>query len=123
MQSTSVEKSPTGRLVIGNISEKVAAQIRESVMRALKGSHLNAVFLPNKNIPTEAITSEKIKSQKAKLLRHMKLGNSVSSITAMRMFGITCLHRRLKDLKDDGHIIKNEWVSHGGSKYKRYWMD
>ena len=122
MESTSVEKSPTGRLVIGNISEKVAAQIRESVMRALNGSYSNAVFIPNKKEPI-GISEENRVNQCMKLLNHFKQGKAINNRMASRLYDIESFHRRIADLKQEGYIIQSEWVRHGGSKYKRYWMD
>lgn len=110
-----------GTLVISNLSGPQIRVLKEKLERAFRKSPSIQLLEIKDN---ETVEDRKTRSsQCAQLLRHFKLGHSVSAITAMRMFGITSLHRRLADLKDEGYTIKDEWVRHNKKKYKRYWME
>ena len=49
-------------------------------------------------------------SQTKKLLKHLKRGNSISSMLAFQLYGITRLSARIFELKRSGVAIKRERV-------------
>lgn len=50
-----------------------------------------------------------MKSQNDRLLSHLKQGRKVTSYSAMELLGIASLHRRLADLREQGHDIYDKW--------------
>jgi hypothetical protein len=54
-----------------------------------------------------------IKSQNESILRYLRSGGKVTSLTALQMFGCLRLSGRVWDLKKEGHNIKNRWVRVG----------
>jgi hypothetical protein len=57
-------------------------------------------------------------SQKDVILRGLKRG----WVTPMRAFdwGITCLAERVRDLREDGYEIEDQWQERNGKRFKRY---
>ena len=49
-------------------------------------------------------------SQSQRLLEHLKKGNRVTPIEALREFGIFRLAARINDLRERGHTIESELV-------------
>ena len=47
-----------------------------------------------------------MKGSKARILKHFKSGNSLTSKEAFELFGITRLAARIKDLRDMGYDIR-----------------
>lgn len=62
-------------------------------------------------------------SQCARMLVYMKAGNKITGLEAVNLFGCICLPRRIKDLKERGVDIKDEWiVTESGKRVKRYFI-
>lgn len=62
-------------------------------------------------------------SQTAQIRAHLKKGNGISQLTALRLFGCLRLSGRIFDLRNEGMNIKTEMVTHGGKRYARYTED
>ena len=61
------------------------------------------------------------KTQTAAILTHLQRGRTISSMTAFDRFNCVSLHRRLADLRAQGHKVdKGTWVTRKGVKYKVY---
>lgn len=107
-------------LVISGLTKRGSDKLRERLERVLSKSKSITLH----EIDGDAMSLEEIgKSQCNMLLKHFAKGHAISNITASRMYGITSLHRRLSDLKNEGYVIRDEWVKHNKKRYKRYWMD
>lgn len=63
-----------------------------------------------------------IETQNKAILAHMKRGGSVTFFAAVQDFGVMHLPRRIKDLKEAGHDIQDEWIKANGKRFKRYWL-
>jgi hypothetical protein len=50
-------------------------------------------------------------TQKERIIRHLKDKGSITSLEAMREYGIMRLTSRVCELKDQGHNIRSEFVS------------
>ena len=50
------------------------------------------------------------KTQNQKILEHLRIHNSITSLESFEKFGITRLSARIYDLRCDGHNIKSENV-------------
>lgn len=63
-------------------------------------------------------------SQNNEILAYMKSKGAVSFYMALKEFGTLHLPRRIKDLKEAGHQISDEWVQNNrsGKRYKKYWL-
>lgn len=61
-----------------------------------------------------------IASQNKAILAHLKKGRSITFWDAVKDFGVMHLPRRIKDLKEAGHPITDEWETRNGKRYKRY---
>lgn len=49
-------------------------------------------------------------TQNAQILAHLKAGNRLTGLQALRKFGVSHLPRRILDLKEKGHNLQSEWV-------------
>lgn len=69
-----------------------------------------------------------IDSQNAKVLEHLRTGNSLTHLDALRMFGIARLAARAKELRNmlattgASEEIVTEMVKEGGKRFARYRM-
>lgn len=61
-----------------------------------------------------------IETQNKAILQHLRDGNSITFWDAVRDFGVMHLPRRIKDLKEAGHNITDEWETNGEKRFKRY---
>lgn len=62
-------------------------------------------------------------SQKKQILAWLKSGNTITSYQALTMFGSLRLSGRIKELRDEGHDIKGEFIQTPNGKHvKRYYM-
>lgn len=50
-------------------------------------------------------------SQCARILAHLKAGNSLTALGALDEFGCNRLAARIRDLRDDGHDIQKQTVT------------
>lgn len=50
-----------------------------------------------------------MKSQNARLIAHLKQGRKITSYSAMELFGIASLHRRISDLHEMGYMVVGTW--------------
>lgn len=53
----------------------------------------------------------KLPTQKQRIIRHLKDKGSITSLQAMKEYGIMRLTSRICELKDEGYNIKSEFVS------------
>lgn len=73
-----------------------------------------------KNENPNAATSA---SQCTQMLAYMNTGHSITGLEAVTMFGCICLPRRIKDLKERGVNISDEWtITESGKRVKRYFI-
>ncbi|MFG6660066.1 helix-turn-helix domain-containing protein [Sulfitobacter sp. 915] len=63
-----------------------------------------------------------IASQNAMILAHLRAGRSITFFDAVERFGVLHLPRRVKDLREAGHTIGDEWVKANGKRFKRYFL-
>lgn len=65
-------------------------------------------------------------TQNDQILRHLKRGGTITQLDAMRLYGITRLASRIRDLKDDGHKIHGYMcpvkTRHGRAVVKKYYL-
>ena len=62
-------------------------------------------------------------SQKKRVLRVLQDGKTLTSMDGF-MMGIVRLTARVFELKNDGHNIKDKWMTNrNGIKYKAYWIE
>jgi len=59
-------------------------------------------------------------TQNARILAHLKSGNSITFWDAVSDFGVMHLPRRILDLKEAGHDITDVWVHSDGKRFKRW---
>jgi hypothetical protein len=64
-------------------------------------------------------------SQNKRILEHLSLGRTLTSLEALLLFGSLRLASRINDLKNKGHNVKSEMVETEYSKKKvaRYSLD
>lgn len=62
-------------------------------------------------------------TQNAQILTHLKNGKSITFLEALNQFGVMHLPRRIKDLKEAGHTIDDQWVKANGKRFKRYFLE
>ena len=62
------------------------------------------------------------KSQEARILEYLKMGNKISGLEALNMgLGIR-LASRISALKKAGNDIRDAWEEKNGARYKYYWL-
>lgn len=59
-------------------------------------------------------------SQCASILAHLKTRGSINPMIALKQYGCFRLAARVKDLKDEGHLINTTIVSKRGKRYAAY---
>lgn len=59
-------------------------------------------------------------SQSTRILAHLKAGESITPLQALEKFGCMRLAARIANLRDDGHVIATEKVTHNGKTFARY---
>ena len=59
-------------------------------------------------------------SQAARILAHMKKGNGITPLQALRLYGSLRLGARIWDLKRAGHRIEKTMVRSGKKHWARY---
>lgn len=64
-------------------------------------------------------------SQCSRLLAHMVRGGTVTSYEAFRRFRVTCLQRRLAELRERGHKVDEGtyFTTRDGARVKRYRLE
>ena len=63
------------------------------------------------------------RTQKQKILAHLKAGLSITPLDALEMFECFRLGARIFDLREDGHPIQSAFVeTRSGKRVKEYWM-
>lgn len=62
-------------------------------------------------------------SQCYKIAKHLDRGHKITSLQALNKFNCLSLAQRIKDLRDYGMMIADEWVTVKGSnkRIKRYY--
>ena len=68
-------------------------------------------------------TRQPKKSYKQIIHNHMLAGNSLSTYEAFDLWQITCFLQRISELRDQGVIIQDEWVTNNRKPFKRYWIE
>ena len=63
-------------------------------------------------------------SQNIEILMHMQTEGAITFFEALKRYRTMHLPRRIKDLKEKGHSIADEWVTNKRTKqrYKKYWL-
>ena len=62
-------------------------------------------------------------SQADRILEHMLLGNSITPMEALNLFGSERLAARIADIKKRGYLVYSEFVTtNTGKKIKRYYL-
>lgn len=59
-------------------------------------------------------------SQNTRILNHLKRGNRLTPLQALRLFDCWALSSRISDLKKDGHDIKTEMITVKDKTFARY---
>lgn len=63
------------------------------------------------------------KTQKEYILDHLRRGQHITSLEALRSYGCLRLGARIWDLQQDGHDIKSAMVrTHDGAMVAEYWL-
>lgn len=63
-------------------------------------------------------------SQNARLLAFLQNGGRITSLDALNQFGCLRLSARIKDLRDRGYAIRDEFINvPSGKRVKQYFMD
>lgn len=65
---------------------------------------------------------KKLKGIKAKLLRWLEDGNTITAAEAFSVLGTVELPARVSDLRKMGYEIEDEWIEANGARFKRYWL-
>ena len=60
-----------------------------------------------------------MKTQNQQVLEHLKR-DSLTSMGAIRLFGITRLAARISDLKEQGYTIRTDMISRNKKRFARY---
>ncbi len=69
------------------------------------------------------IKEPQIGTQLWDILTHLRQGNTLTGIEALSLCGTMHLPRRVLDLKEMGHNIKDEWTTvPSGKRVKRYFL-
>lgn len=63
----------------------------------------------------------KKESQDKQILNHLLKGKRISTWTAIKFYNHTRLHRSINTLRKK-YPIQDEWVEHGGKKFKLYFL-
>lgn len=68
-------------------------------------------------------TEPNIGTQNWVILNYLRQGNKLTFLYALDLFGTMHLPRRIKDLKERGHDIKDEWITvPSGKRVKRWYL-
>lgn len=59
-------------------------------------------------------------TQNQAILKHLKKGKRITSLTALKLFGCLRLSGRIYDLKKAGHDILSRMVTRNGKHVKEY---
>ena len=62
-------------------------------------------------------------SQNRKILAHLMKGKGISAMLAVNMFDCYGLSVRIKNLRDAGHNIHTEMVSHNKKRFALYTLE
>ena len=69
------------------------------------------------------VREPEIGTQLGDILYHLRKGNSLTGLEALELCGTMHLPRRILDLKEMGHDIKDEWITvASGKRIKRYFL-
>lgn len=65
---------------------------------------------------------ESCSSQKARILEHMRTGNSITPVEALNLYGCFRLGARIADIKADGYLVHTEMIKdpRTGKRYAQY---
>lgn len=61
-------------------------------------------------------------TQNRMILAHLRKGHSITFWEAVERFGCMHLPRRILDLKEAGHNIKDQWITRDGKRFKQWWL-
>lgn len=61
-----------------------------------------------------------MRSQKDKILSHLRNRGSITTLIAFKRYSITRLAPRIMELERDGHLINHTPISRGGKRYTAY---
>ena len=67
---------------------------------------------------------KKKESQKAQILRHLKIGRTITPLTAYEYFGCLRLGARIWEFRKAGYDIKDKlFKTKNGKWVKKYWIE
>lgn len=58
-------------------------------------------------------------TQEQQIFRHIRK-NWITPMQAYSQYGITCLAERIRDIREKGHAVNDEWRKQGGKRFKAY---
>ena len=65
-------------------------------------------------------------SQIVDILKHLKRFRTITTLQAFSLYGVTCLHKRIAELRDKGHKIGGYMVRvktrRGHARVKRHYL-
>jgi hypothetical protein len=62
-------------------------------------------------------------NQKLAILNYMYAGKTITQLEALDMFGCMRLASRIRDLRDDGHIIRTDMKTNGTKRWAQYALE
>lgn len=69
------------------------------------------------------LNEKQSQSQNTRILDHLKSGGRITSLDALNQFGCLRLSARIKDLRDLGYEIRDEFIKvPSGKRVKQYFM-
>jgi hypothetical protein len=60
------------------------------------------------------------KNQSQMILDHLRLGNGITALDSLRLYGVLRLAARIEDLRKEGHTILTQMVRVGDKDVARY---
>ena len=57
------------------------------------------------------------------IMTHLLAGKTITNMQAYDEYSITCLSKRISELRASGVNIVDEMVTQNGKRFKRYWID
>ena len=61
-----------------------------------------------------------METQNEAIIKHLKAGNSITALDALRQFNCLRLAARISDIKQRGYDVQSKWIVKKNKKYKQY---
>ena len=65
----------------------------------------------------------RLANQKLAILNYMYAGKTITQLEALDKFGCMRLASRIRDLRDEGHIIRTDLKSNGEKRWAEYTLE